>query len=158
MNGKHTILIEINGEACSGFAYQTQGGILIHLPSIQALHAPAFETLFQPLPEERLNGGFIEVGEWDGSAFPFEGDVLFGLGPDGAVWAKICDSPEELPLAINESANPSTTLRLRSGEGTQSRLSLWPGACWLRRKKPSEQKAWPASGRPKSINLLPAPS
>ena len=123
MNGKHTILIEINGEACSGFAYQTQGGILIHLPSIQALHAPAFETLFQPLPEERLNGGFIEVGEWDGSAFPFEGDVLFGLGPDGAVWAKVCDSPEELPLATNESTDPSTTLRLRTGEGHSGQVA-----------------------------------
>jgi hypothetical protein len=105
MNGNHNIQIEINGETCTGIAYQATDGILIHLPGLQAPHAPAFETLFQPLPEERLNGGFIEAGEWDGKAFPFEGDVLFGLGPDGAVWARVCDHPDELPSAENAPAN-----------------------------------------------------
>ena len=94
MNG---IQIEINGEPYQGAAYQAGNGILIHLPGVQASHAPAFETLFQPLPEDHLNSGFLEVGEWDGKAFPFESDVLFGLGPDGAVWAKVCDTLDALP-------------------------------------------------------------
>lgn len=112
MNGKHNILIEINGETYQGFAYQAASGILVHLPGIQAPHAPAFETLFQPLPEERLDGGFIEVGEWDGSAFPFEGDVLFSLGLDGAVWAKVCDSLDELPLAEGTPRNTFLAWRM----------------------------------------------
>ena len=99
MNG---IQIELNGEPYSGFAYQTQDGILIHLPGLQAPHAPGFEALFQPLPEERASSGFIEIGEWDGNAYPFEGDVPLMLGPDGAVWVKVCNAPDELPLAVDE--------------------------------------------------------
>ena len=99
MNG---IQLELNGEAYSGFAYQTQGGILISLPGLQAPHAPGFDALFQPLPDERASSGFIEIGEWDGSAYPFEGDVPLMLGPDGAVWARVCERPDELPLAVDE--------------------------------------------------------
>ena len=103
MNG---IQIELNGEAYTGFAYQTQDGICrmlcirIHLPGLQAPHTPGFEALFQPIPEERVSGGFIEIGEWDGSSYPFEGDVPLMLGPDGAVWARVCERPDELPLAV----------------------------------------------------------
>jgi len=97
MQGNHNIQIEINGEACQSIAYQAGDGILIHLPGVQAPHAPAFETLFQPLPEDRLNSGFVEAGEWDGQRFPFDGEVQFVLGPDGAVWAKVCDSLNDLP-------------------------------------------------------------
>ena len=96
------IQIELNGEPYSGFAYQTQDGILIHLPGLQASHAPDFEALFQPLPEERVSGGFIEIGEWDGSSYPFEGDVPLMLGPDGAVWARVCNTTDDLPLSVDE--------------------------------------------------------
>jgi hypothetical protein len=92
------IQIEINGDPYQGTAYQAGNGILIHLPGVQSPYASAFEALFQPLPGDRLSGGFIEAGEWDGKAFPFEGDLLFGLGPDGAVWAKVCESLQELPV------------------------------------------------------------
>lgn len=97
MNGNHNISVEHDGVLHSGVAYQTADGVLIHLPGIQLPGTPAFAALFQPIPDERLNSGFIEVGEWDGQAFPFEGELFFGLGPDGAVWAKVCDSPDELP-------------------------------------------------------------
>ncbi|MEW5869895.1 MAG: hypothetical protein AB1894_11510 [Chloroflexota bacterium] len=52
-----------------------------------------------------------------------EGDVLFGLGPDRAVWAKICDHPDELPLAENAPGNPSAALRLGSGEGRSGQVT-----------------------------------
>ena len=99
MNG---IQIEINSEPYTGFVYQTQDGILIHLSGLQAPHALGFEALFQAIPDERVSGGFIEVGEWDGHAYPFEGDVPLMLGPDGAVWARVCDRPDDLPLAVDE--------------------------------------------------------
>jgi hypothetical protein len=99
--------IEINGAAYQGVAYQAGDGILIHLPGVQAPSVLAFESLFQPLPLCRLNGGFLEGGEWDGKSFPFESDLLFGLGPDGAVWAKVSDYLDELPLAENTPANLS---------------------------------------------------
>lgn len=93
------IQLEINGEPYTGTAFKTNDGILIHLPGIQAASAAPFETLFQGLPENKLNGGFLEVGEWNGKEFSFETQVTFGVGPDGKVWAQVCDTPGELPDA-----------------------------------------------------------
>ena len=93
------IQLEINGEPYTGTAFKTNDGILIHLPGVQAASAAPFETLFQGLPENKLNGGFLEVGEWNGKEFSFETQVTFGVGPDGKVWAQVCDTPGELPDA-----------------------------------------------------------
>jgi hypothetical protein len=91
--------LEINGEPYTGTAFKTNDGILIHLPGVQAASAAPFETLFQGLPENKLNGGFLEAGEWNGKEFSFETQVTFGVGPDGKVWAQVCDTPGELPDA-----------------------------------------------------------
>ena len=93
------IQLEINGEPYTGTAIKTNDGILIHLPGVQASSAAPFETLFQGVPERKLNGGFLEVGEWNGKEFSFETQVTFGVGPDGKVWAQVCDTPGELPDA-----------------------------------------------------------
>jgi len=93
------IQLEINGEPYTGTAFKTNDGILIHLPGVQAASTAPFETLFQGLPENKLNGGFLEVGEWNGKEFSFETQVTFGVGPDGKVWAQVCDTPGELPDA-----------------------------------------------------------
>lgn len=112
MNSNSNIQITIDGVSHDATAYQIAGGILIHLPGISLPEAPLFETLFQSLPDDRLLGGFIEVGDWDGKGYAFEGDVLFGLGPDGAVWGKICDHPDELPLAENVPGNTALAWRM----------------------------------------------
>ncbi len=91
--------LEINGEPYTGSAFKTNDGILIHLPGVQAPSAAPFETLFQGVPEHKLNGGFLEAGEWNGKEFPFETQVTFGIGPDGKVWAQVCGTPGELPDA-----------------------------------------------------------
>jgi hypothetical protein len=93
------IQLEINGEPYTGSAFKTNDGILIHLPGVQAASAPPFETLFQGVPENKPNGGFLEVGEWNGKEFSFETQVTFGVGPDGKVWAQVCNTPGELPDA-----------------------------------------------------------
>ena len=93
------IQLEINGEPYTGTAFKTNDGILIYLPGVQSASAAPFETLFQGLPENKLNGGFLEVGEWNGKEFSFETQVTFGIGPDGKVWAQVCDTPGELPDA-----------------------------------------------------------
>lgn len=93
------IQLEINGEPYTGTAFKTNDGILIHLPGVQTASAAPFETLFRGLPENKLNGGFLEVGEWNGKEFSFETQVTFGVGPDGKVWAQVCDTPGELPDA-----------------------------------------------------------
>ena len=74
------IQLEINGEPYTGSAFKTNDGLLIHLPGIQAASAPPFETLFQGVPENKLNGGNLEVGEWNGKEFSFESQVTFGIG------------------------------------------------------------------------------
>jgi len=100
------IQLEINGEPYTGTAFKTNDGILIHLPGVQTASAAPFETLFRGLPENKLNGGFLEVGEWNGKEFSFETQVTFGVGPDGKVWAQVCDTPGELP----DAATCDTTL------------------------------------------------
>jgi len=62
-----------------------------------------FSKQFRPLPEGKISGGYIEAGEYDGSAYQFEGQVVFYLGPDNQVWALV-GRLEELPDLI---ANPA---------------------------------------------------
>jgi hypothetical protein len=99
------IQLEINGEPYTGTAFKTNDGIRrmicirIHLPGVQAPSAAPFETLFQGVPERKLNGGYLEVGPWNGREFTFETQVTFGVGPDGKVWAQVCNTPGELPDA-----------------------------------------------------------
>lgn len=88
------IQLQINGESYTGQAYQANGSLVICLPGVQSAHAPVFDDLFQPLPDETASGGFVEVGEWNGRAFQFETQVSFRLGPDGKVWAQVCDLSE----------------------------------------------------------------
>ena len=90
------INLEINGEAYQGIVFQTNDGTLISIPNIRSPNAAPFDELFQALSENKVNTGFLEVGEWDGSTYPFEVQVSLWLGPDGKVWAEIGD-PDELP-------------------------------------------------------------
>ena len=88
--------------------YSTSNGILLHIPGVSARDSPGFETLFQPLPDSKLQGGYLELGdsiprisgEWDrqSDSYPWEGSVSLLQGPDGQVWASIGaldDIPEE---------------------------------------------------------------
>jgi hypothetical protein len=133
------IQIEINGDPYQGTAYQAGNGILIHLPGVQSPYASAFEALFQPLPGDRLSGGFIEAGEWDGKAFPFEGDLLFGLGPDGAVWAKVCESLQELPVveAVDEKTSCAWRILAEADEAFELKSTVIERAAGSNRLAPS---------------------
>ncbi len=97
------IQIEINGEPYTGKAYKAGNGIIIHLPGVQAPNAAPFESLFQAMPDGKMSGGFLEVGEWKAmkepsrQEYPFETQVNFVVGPDSKVWALVCDSLDELP-------------------------------------------------------------
>ena len=52
-----------------------------------------FADLFRPLPDAKIHGGFLEIGEWDAitDAYPWEGYVDLMLGVDGQVWARVGD-------------------------------------------------------------------
>jgi hypothetical protein len=113
------IQVEINGEPYTGSAFNTKDGILIQLSGVQVPLAPPFEAMFRGIPEHKLNGGFLEVGEWNGKEFSFETQIAFGLGPDGKVWAKICETPAELPDAGFE-----TLTTLESASNSNTALSL----------------------------------
>jgi hypothetical protein len=71
--------------------YSIPNGILLHIPGVSARDSPGFETLFQPLPDGKLQGGYLELGEWDrqSDSYPWEGSVSLLLGPDGQVWASV---------------------------------------------------------------------
>lgn len=71
--------------------YSTSNGILLHIPGVSARDSPGFEAMFQPLPDGKLQGGYLELGEWDrqSDSYPWEGSVSLLLGPDGQVWASV---------------------------------------------------------------------
>jgi len=50
-----------------------------------------FEDLFQPLPVDKVTGGYLEIGEWNPvtETYPWEGYVDLLLGLDGQVWSKV---------------------------------------------------------------------
>lgn len=58
-----------------------------------------FAEMFQPVPDDKAQGGFIEIGQYDqaAGAYSFEGTVSLIVGPDGRVYALVADSPDELP-------------------------------------------------------------
>ena len=93
------IQILINGLSVEGTVYQAGEGIIIHILGIaqktgeETRLLPQFSALFQP-----VSSGFIEVGEWDGKAYEFEGGVELLQGPDGKVWAHVCEL-SDLPSA-----------------------------------------------------------
>ena len=80
--------------------YSTSNGILLHIPGVSARDSPDFETLFQPLPDGKLTGGYLEIGEWDRQTdrYPWEDSVALHLGPDGQVWALV-GSLEQIPVS-----------------------------------------------------------
>jgi hypothetical protein len=109
--------LTINNRPYIGQAHPTQSGAWIYLkgfalPDPSKAHLPfpclsffPFTELFRPLPPNRLSGGFLEIGEWQNSRYECELPVDFYLAPDGSVWAKLCDTPESLP--INPEENPA---------------------------------------------------
>ena len=86
--------------------YATANGILLHIPGVSARDSPGFENLFQPLPEGKLQGGYLEIGEWDRQTgtpakrgrYPWEDSIDLHLGPDGQVWALV-GSLEQIPVS-----------------------------------------------------------
>lgn len=117
--------LKIYGRTCQGNAYKAGRGLIIHLPEMKISRAASFETMFLPIPQERAAGGFLEVGQWNGSRYEFEGNVAFCLAPDGSVWAKICDSPEELPLVRGENGVSQEDFpgKAESSAGSDSELA-----------------------------------
>ena len=89
--------ISVNGKTYSAKAFKAGAGVVFYVTRVKGLRAPAFEELFQEVPDEHVGGGWVESGRWDGNRKAFDNTVDFLVGPDGAVWAKICSSPEELP-------------------------------------------------------------
>ncbi|MBU0512410.1 MAG: hypothetical protein KJ638_12015, partial [Chloroflexi bacterium] len=77
--------------------YQIPGGLIIHIPGVQADGAEPFDEIiplmFTSVPKDKLDAGHLEIGEWDKAkdAYPWEGTVNFMLGPDGKVWAQVGD-------------------------------------------------------------------
>ena len=86
------ILIEIliNGLPFEGTAYQAGEGLIIHIPCVAPRTGAELGVLLQfPALFRPVSSGFIEVGEWDGKAYEYEGGVELLQGPDGKVWAQV---------------------------------------------------------------------
>jgi hypothetical protein len=52
---------------------------------------------FAPLPERKPDGGFLEVGEFDGDTYAWENSVKLLLGSNGKVYAEVVECVTELP-------------------------------------------------------------
>ena len=68
-----------------------------------------FSKQFRPLPQGKISGGYLEAGEYDGSAYQFEGQVVFYLGPDNQVWALV-GSVEDLPDLVIDPAEKANRI------------------------------------------------
>lgn len=60
-----------------------------------------FSKQFRPLPQGKVSGGYLETGEYNGSAYQFEAQVVFYLGPDNQVWALVGRFQDLPDLAID---------------------------------------------------------
>ncbi len=52
---------------------------------------------FCPMPSPKPTSGFIEIGEYDGSAYAFENSVELLAGSDGRVYAVVAEHINDLP-------------------------------------------------------------
>ena len=97
------IQILISGLPVEGTAYRAGEGVIIHIPDIaqkvgeEPGMLPPFSALFRP-----VSSGFIEVGEWSGKAYEFEGGVELVQGPDGrsgrrSANSRTCRPPNRRP-------------------------------------------------------------
>ncbi len=68
-----------------------------------------FSNQFRPLPQGKVSGGYLEVGEYNGSTYQFEGQVAFYLGPDNQVWALV-GRVEDLPDQVTDLAEKANRI------------------------------------------------
>jgi len=61
--------------------------------------AVSFDDLFADMPDDKVEGVFIEGGFFGGQSYALEESVNLRVAPDGAVWAKIANSVRDLPDA-----------------------------------------------------------
>ena len=89
---------------------------------------PQFPALFRP-----VSSGFIEVGEWNGKAYEFEGGVELLQGPDGKVWAQVCEL-SNLPSAEPPAGTIGCPVCRGSGiarEEDDATGKIFTGRCFL---------------------------
>jgi len=164
--------LTIHNNPYIGQAHPTRSGVWIYLkgftmpgiaipdpskahPPIPCLSFFPFTELFRPLPPNRINSGFLEIGQWQNSRYEFELPVDFYLAPDGSVWAKVCDTPECLPTNPDASsgnanhafqADQLASQILQEGETTDLVMSTMceRAACggWAEPKTPADFLAW----------------
>jgi hypothetical protein len=66
-------------------------------------HSPG--VTFNSMPTPKPNGGFIEIGEYDGSTYAFENSVELLAGSDGRVYAVVAEHISDLP-DLDEEGHP----------------------------------------------------
>ena len=79
-----------------------------------------FSKQFRPLPQGKVSGGYLEAGEYDGSTYQFEGQVVFYLGPDNQVWALVGHLAALPALTIGPSSATFFPMIIKSARFTVS--------------------------------------
>ena len=87
------VQIIIDGKPVEGVLYHAGSGLLVHLPGFLAGKSRkglcSFGELFTQIIGKK-NNGWVHIGEW------LERTPL-RRGPDGWVYARVCESPADLP-------------------------------------------------------------
>jgi hypothetical protein len=52
---------------------------------------------FAPMPDRKPDGGFLEIGEFDGDTYAWENSVKLILGSNGKVYAEVVECVTQLP-------------------------------------------------------------
>lgn len=61
--------------------------------------ARSFSDLFTPMPAEKPQGAYVEIGEWSqaNNEFLWEGQGTLLVAPDGRVFIALGVPPEQIP-------------------------------------------------------------
>jgi len=71
----------------------------VYKTAVEAIRAfPWYQVVtFAPMPDQKPDGGFLEIGEYDGDTYAWENSVKLMLGSNGKVYAEVVECVTQLP-------------------------------------------------------------
>jgi hypothetical protein len=71
----------------------------VYKTAVEAIRAFPWDQVvtFAPMPDRKPDGGFLEIGEYDGDTYAWENSVKLMLGSNGKVYAEVVECVMQLP-------------------------------------------------------------
>lgn len=71
----------------------------VYQAAVEAIRAFPWDQVvtFAPMPDRKPDGGFLEIGAYDGDTYAWENSVKLMLGSNGKVYAEVVERVTQLP-------------------------------------------------------------